>query len=136
MKHFAQKLTAYFSAGSLGALANSLAVWIFGVLGITTGLGVKIAPALTPPWLYPRLVWGGIWGVLFFLPILKNNTFLRGLVLSLGPSIVQLFVVFPVKAQQGVLGLSLGALTPLFVLIFNAVWGLGAVYWIQYVERD
>lgn len=136
MKHFAQKVTRYFSAGSLGALANSLAVWIFGVFGITTGLGVTIAPALTPPWLYPRLVWGGIWGLLFFLPLLKHNTFLRGLVLSLGPSIVQLFVVFPVKAQKGVLGLDLGTLTPLFVLIFNAVWGLVAVYWIKYVEHD
>mgnify|MGYP001812383084 CR=1 FL=1 len=135
MKQFAQKLTTYFSAGSLGGLLNSLAVWIFGVLGITTALGVQIAPALTPPWLYPRLVWGGIWGILFFLPILKNNTFLRGLVFSLGPTIVQLFIVFPVKAQKGTLGLALGALTPVFVLIFNAVWGLVAAYWVEYVER-
>ena len=136
MKSFAQKLTIYFAAGSLGGLLNSLALWIFGVVGITTALGVQLAPALTPPWLYPRLVWGGVWGVLFFLPMLKKNPFWQGLVFSLGPTIIQLFVVFPFRVQKGMLGLDLGALTPVFVLIFNAIWGLGAAYWIKYVERD
>ena len=57
-----------FSAGALGGLANSLAVWLFGALGITLALGVGIAPGLTPAWLYPRIVWGGLWGFLFLLP--------------------------------------------------------------------
>ena len=54
---------------------------------------------------------------------------------SLGPSLVQLFVVFPVKTEQGVLGLGLGALTPVFVLLFNAVWGLTAAWCLDAVRR-
>ena len=51
----------------------SLTVWIFGVIGITYALGVKIAPALSAPWLYPRLVWGGIWGLLFLVPLMQKQ---------------------------------------------------------------
>jgi hypothetical protein len=45
-----------FAAGALGGLANSIAVWLFGVLHISAALGVAIAPAISPEWLYPRLV--------------------------------------------------------------------------------
>jgi hypothetical protein len=38
----------------------------------------------------------------------------------------QLFVVFPLMAKKGVMGVPLGSLTPLFVLLFNDVWGLKA----------
>ena len=117
-------LLIFFSAGCLGALANSITVWLFGYFGITAELGVSIAPALTPNWLYPRIVWGGIWGILFLLPILKSKYLLKGAVLSLLPSMVQLFVVFPYQAGKGMAGLDLGQLTPLFVLFFNWVWGV------------
>ncbi len=117
-----------YAAGGVGGLANSIAVWLFGAIGITAALGVAISPALTPPWLYPRLVWGGIWGALLLLPILHNRVVLRGLLFGLGPTIVQLGIVFPVKAQKGMLGLDLGTLTPVFVLIFNSVWGIVAAW--------
>lgn len=116
-------LLIYFSAGCLGALANSLALWLFGSFGITTSLGVSLAPTLTPNWLYPRIVWGGLWGLLFILPMLKSRLLLKGAVLSLFPTIVQLFVVFPFKAHKGIAGIDLGLLTPLFVIFFNWIWG-------------
>lgn len=135
MKSILQKLTLFFAAGCLGGLVNSLAVWLFGLLGITTSLGVSIAPQFTPAWLYPRIVWGGLWGFLFFLPGLTYNPFLKGLLLSIGPTLVQLFVVFPLKAQKGMMGLDLGALTPIFVILFNAIWGVVAAYWIDFVSE-
>lgn len=58
--------------------------------------------------------------------MLNGSPYLRGVLWSLGPSIIQLFVVFPFAVKKGVLGLQLGSLTPLFVLLFNAVWGLKA----------
>jgi hypothetical protein len=73
MNNLAKKLSLVFAAGCLGGLLNSLAVWIFGVIGITPALGVKIAPQLSAPWLYPRLVWGGIWGLLFLLPLMQKR---------------------------------------------------------------
>ncbi|EAW39282.1 hypothetical protein [Lyngbya sp. PCC 8106] len=135
MKSITQKLTLFFAAGCLGGLVNSLAVWLFGLLGITTSLGVSIAPQFTPTWLYPRIVWGGLWGLLFFLTGLTYNPFLKGLLLSIGPTLVQLFVVFPFKAQKGMMGLDLGALTPIFVILFNAIWGVVAAYWIDYISE-
>jgi hypothetical protein len=119
-----KKVLIYFAAGCLGALANSLTVWIFGDLGITKTFHVTIAPALTPAWLYPRIVWGGIWGLLFLLPFMNSKPIRKGMLLSIFPTIVQLLVVFPIKAKKGYLGLELGTLTPLFVIFFNLVWGV------------
>jgi hypothetical protein len=135
MKAIPQKFTVFFAAGCLGGLVNSLGVWLFGLLGITTTLGVSIAPQFTPPWLYPRIVWGGLWGFLFFLPGLTYQPFQRGLLLSFAPTLVQLFVVFPLQAQKGMMGLELGTLTPVFVIIFNAIWGIVTAYWIDYVSE-
>jgi hypothetical protein len=121
---FLRDLSLAFVAGCLGGLVNSTAVWLFGAVGLTQALGVSIAPKLTPAWLYPRLVWGGLWGLLFLLPVQGLTYSTRGLLLSLGPSAVQLLVVFPVQAQKGLLGLQLGHLTPVMVLVFNAIWGI------------
>jgi hypothetical protein len=135
MNKIAKKLSLVFAAGCLGGLLNSLAVWIFGVIGITPALGVKIAPSLSALWLYPRLVWGGIWGLLFLLPLMQKRFLYRGLIYSLGPTIVQLFIVFPMKAGQGVMGFDLGLLTPLLVFVFNAIWGLTAAIWLRWVNK-
>ena len=118
-----KKLLIFFAAGCLGALANSIAVWLFGYFGITSSFGVSIAPSLSSNWLYPRIVWGGIWGLLFILPMLESKLLLKATVLSLFPTAVQLFVVFPLKAHKGMAGLDLGLYTPLFVFFFNWVWG-------------
>lgn len=112
-----------FGAGCLGALANSITVWLCGHYGVTSAMGVSIAPALSPGWLYPRIVWGGIWGLLFILPVWKSKFLTKGAILSLFPTAVQLFLVFP-KANKGMGGLDLGMLTPVAVLFFNWVWGV------------
>lgn len=126
-----KKLLVFFSAGCLGALANSLTVWLFGDLGITSSFGVSIAPSLSAGWLYPRIVWGGIWGLLFILPMMQSKLLLKGTILSIFPTAIQLFVVFPYKAHKGMAGLDLGVLTPLFVLFFNWVWGVFAALTIK-----
>ena len=135
MGNLARKTSLVFAAGCLGGLINSLAVWIFGEIGISSALGVNIAPKLTVAWLYPRLVWGGIWGLLFLLPLMKTSIFARGLIFSIGPTVVQLFVVFPMKAHKGMLGLDLGLLTPLLVIVFNAIWGWAAAIWLKSVGK-
>lgn len=119
-----RKILICFAAGCFGALANSIVVWMSGDLGFTGKLGVSIAPSLTPTWLYPRIVWGGIWGLLFMLPMLRSKPVLKGSILSLFPTGVQLFFIFPLKAHKGIAGLELGLLTPLMVLFFNWIWGV------------
>lgn len=117
------RLFVFFTAGCIGALANSLVVWFLGDIGITKIAGVAISPQLTAQWLYPRLVWGGIWALLFILPLFKSRILLKGSLLSLIPSIVQLLIIFP-ETGKGIGGMALGALTPVFVLFFNWIWGI------------
>jgi hypothetical protein len=127
-----KEVSLTFAAGALGGLANSLVLWLFGAVGLNQFLGVALAPQLTPAWLYPRLVWGGLWGWLFLLPRPKLTYSSRGIIFSLGPSLVQMFVVFPLKAHKGVGGIDLGTLTPLLVLFFNAIWGLVTAVWLKW----
>ena len=122
-----------FAAGAVGGLANSIVVWLFGLAGITAAVGVAIAPHLSASWLYPRIVWGGMWGLLFLLRFPRSGPIVRGLVLSLAPSLFLLLYVFPEMAGKGWLGVSLGALTPVFVLFYNAVWGVTAALWLRAV---
>lgn len=121
-----KKLLICFAAGCLGALANSLAVWAFGEYGITKQFGVAIAPALKLAWLYPRIVWGGIWGLLFVLPFLNSKLITKGAIISLFPTLVQLLVIFPIQANKGYFGLELGMYTPAVVVFFNLIWGIVA----------
>ena len=121
-----KKLLICFAAGCLGALANSLTVWAFGEYGINKQLEVAMAPALTTAWLYPRIVWGGIWGFLFVLPFMNTRLITKGALISVFPTLVQFFVIFPLQAKKGYFGLELGLYTPVLVTFFNLVWGLVA----------
>ena len=130
-----KNLSLVFVAGALGGLANSLCVWLLGAVGMPQVLGVKLAPMLTPPWLYQRLVWGGLWGLLFLWPLRLWPYEVRGLLFSLGPSLATFFLVLPLQAHKGLFGWQLGALTPLFVLFYNAIWGVVAGLWLRLTER-
>ncbi len=136
MKFSNKNISLTFTAGCVGGLANMLVVWSFGLWGLTQALGVQIAPQLSAPWLYNRLVWGGLWGLLFLLPTRNLSYPIRGLLYSLAPSLVQLFVVFPFQTHKGALGLQLGYLTPAFVLFFNLVWGVAAGFWLQLTAEE
>ncbi len=122
------KWLLFFAAGCVGGLANSVVVWLCGEYGVTAALDVAIAPSLHPAWLYPRIVWGGLWGLAFVLPLSTSRLWQKCLLISVLPTLVQLFVVFPYKAGKGMAGLELGLWTPLFVIGFNAVWGLVTGY--------
>lgn len=123
-----------FAAGAVGALANSIVVWVVGLSGVTAAVGVAIAPHLSAAWLYPRIVWGGMWGLLFLLRFPRGGPVIRGLVISLAPSLFLLLYVYPELVGKGWLGISLGALTPVFVLFYNAVWGVTAALWLRAVR--
>ena len=136
MEVFLRRISTIFSAGALGGLVNSVALWALGMYGITAMIGVKLAPKLVPMWLYPRIVWGGLWGLLFLIPLFKHSPLKRGVLLSLGPTAMQLFVVFPHKAYKGYLGLELGGMTPVLVIVLNAVWGISAAYWLSMIGEE
>ncbi|MEQ1440264.1 hypothetical protein AAG565_12965 [Fontimonas sp. SYSU GA230001] len=129
-----RSLSLAFAAGVFGALINSLAVWAAGRYGLTAALGVGIAPALIPAWLYPRLVWGGLWGLQLLLP-LRGPAVMLGIVLSVAPTLFQLLWMFPFHSGYGWLGLELGLLTPVLVWMFNLVWAWSTLAWLHLTGR-
>ncbi len=131
-----KNLSLVFMAGLFGGLLNALVVWFLGQIGAPQTLGVQIAPPLASDFIYPELVWGGVWGLLFLIPLGRLSFPVKGVLISLVPSLVQLFLVLPHKAHKGILGLQLGMLTPLVVLIYTAFWGVMAGLWLTWARQD
>ena len=116
------KIIKVILAGITGGVVNSIGIWAFGVLGINQALGFNMAPELTVAWLMPRLISSALWGLLFLLPFWPHALIRKGLLLSIGPLTLMLFMVFP-KMGAGMLGLQLGHAAPFFALFFSMVWG-------------
>ncbi len=133
MRPLIQHIATSFSCGAFAALIACLLLWALGVYGINAALGVSLAPGLTRYWLYPQVVWGGLWALLFLLPW-RNAWFARGVLLSVPPLLVQLFLVFP-RSGSGLAGLGLGTLTPLVIGVVFAVWGCVTSLLLRYLGR-
>lgn len=120
-------ITVCFCAGMLGALCSSLVAWQAGQMGLAKMASVSMTPSLTPDWLYSRAVWGGLWGLIYFLTVVslksRRHWARKGLWISILPTAFQLFVVYPHMSDYGWMGLKLGQLTPLFVFLYNLIWG-------------
>lgn len=127
MNHSRTMLAVCFLAGLLGALVSSLFAWLLSTWHVPELLGIQMVLQLKPAWLYSRLVWGGIWGLVYFLTVgpanARRHWVRKGLWISLLPTAYHLFVVFPYLADQGWFGIRLGQATPLLVFGANLVWG-------------
>lgn len=123
-----RKISGAFTGGAIGGLVDSVNIVLLGKYGITALLGVGMKPEFTAPWLYQRMVWGGIWMLLLVLPLWEKRTVLRGCAFSLLPSAMMLFMVLP-GMGKGMLGLGFGTLTPAVVIVLNFIYGVVAAYW-------
>ena len=94
-----------FGAGAIGGGANVLLLLVFWQFQIIP------APDLTSDFikgfLYKQMVWGGIWGFAFLIPILTRHWVLRGMVWGAAATAVALYVfrVAPVSPLSVVIGL-------------------------------
>jgi hypothetical protein len=129
-----RKISGAFTGGAIGGLVDSINITVLGKTGISDLLGVSMKPEFTAPWLYPRMVWGGIWMLLLLLPLWKKQTVLRGCVFSLLPSAMMLFMVLP-SMGKGLLGLGFGTLTPIVVIGLNFIYGIVSAYWYKATVR-
>lgn len=116
-----------FAAGCLGALVQCVVMWLFSRYGITHSFHVNLPGSIAPAWLYPHIVWGGLWGFLFLLPILTSSILVRSVVIALIPAGVELLIIYPIYEGRGMAGLSLGMLTPFLVLFFYWIWSLATI---------
>ncbi len=131
---WARRLSLCFSAGVVGALVGSAGLWAAGRYGVSSALGVGIAPVWVSGWLYPRLVLGGLWGLLFAVP-LRANMFWLGVLLSLIPTAYILLWEYPYRAGYGWFGVELGLLTPLLIWAASLIWAWSGLLWLQLTGR-
>ena len=128
MPHTRALLSICFSAGLLAGLCSSLIAWQSGQMGLPAMAGVRINPSLSPDWIYSRMIWGGLWGLVYFLVIVhlksRRHWVRKGLWISVLPTAFHLLFVYPYMTRYGWFGLELGQLTPLFIFAYNLVWGL------------
>jgi len=134
MKFF-KNLSFVCAAGCVGGLAKALAAAAFSQTGINAALGSNLAQVLSPQLIYDHVVWGGIWGLLFLIPLRQLSHVWRGVLFSLGQTALQLFFDFP-RMGQDLLGLKLGLATPFLVLFFGILWGVAAGLWLQLMQKD
>lgn len=125
------KISRLFAAGVAGGFANALLIWVMGQTGIAQAMKVQIVPHWTVGYLYPKLVWGGIWGLIFAVPFLEGSVIRRGILFSLAPTAAVLFYVLPHHLNYGMMGIRLGHLVPVFALIVNTAWGITAAWWVR-----
>jgi hypothetical protein len=130
MNQSRKNLSLVLAAGCFGGLMKGLAAWLFGAMGLCALLGSRFAPPLSPAWIYSHVVWGGIWALLFLLPLKGFSYYSLGVIYSLPQTLIALLVLFP-RMNRGFLGLGLGSITPVLILFFGVVWGITTAFWLK-----
>ncbi|MEJ2760623.1 MAG: hypothetical protein P8126_03550 [Gammaproteobacteria bacterium] len=104
-----------FAAGAFGGAVNVLALIIIWHWFIP---GPPLTADVLKPLLYKQMVWGGIWGFAFLIPIMSRNWALRGVVWGVAATAVALwgFKVVPVTTTNIIIGL----------IVNSGAWGLVA----------
>lgn len=124
MRDLARNLSVCFAVGCFGGLCYALGLWAMGQYGFTQWLGVDLAPRLSNTYLYQRIVWGGLCGLLFLLPW-RNAWLLRGALLSLVPAGLMLLYLLPQRGYDYG-AFMLGHLTPVVIILACAIGGIAA----------
>jgi len=128
-----RKISGAFTGGALGALLDSFTIWWMGVAGVSDWIGIGMKPGFTTPWVYKRMIWGGIWMLLLLLPVWKGRIVARGMLFSLAPSAMMLLVVLP-SMGKGLFGLGFGWMMPVVVVVLNFIYGIFASWWYSRVK--
>jgi len=116
-----RQLSWAFVSGCVGVLLFYAAFRI----GIEAGVIKAPAPALkfltSKGFFYKQVVWGGIWGLAFVIPVLSGKWWLRGLIVGLAATLVAIFVFRQTLPPAPVIAIG---------LVLNMVfWGLAAAFW-------
>jgi len=130
MSNTLRQLAFCFSAGAVGGLAKALVSWMGARYGWDAAFGVHWSGALSAAFLYPRVVWGGLWAFLFLLPLARSSLAVCGLIWALVVTLVQLLVL-PLLTHAG---LHFSLLPWFAALLLNCVWGLATALMLRLIE--
>ena len=127
MNQWLRGIALAFAAGCGGSAIRAVVSWGFAHFGVTAVIGS--ATALQAGALYPRIVWGGLWGLLFLLPLARKSVWVGGLLAAVIVTLVQ-WVLLPLWWHQTVHF----ALMPLLnALLLNVIWGLATALLVKWL---
>jgi len=106
-------------------------------MGVTPALGFSMAPDLSVEWLFRRIFASGLWGIIFLIPIYSNAPIKKGAALSILPWLSSALIVFPMRMDMGLFGLGFGFGTPVWTLLFAAIWGVtGTLFLARFAPKS
>ncbi len=125
MRRPAALISICFCAGMLSALVGFSAIWAWTMLGLPELTGYTVRPLLAPDGFYPRLIWGGLWGGVFFITVgsvrARKQWIRKGLLVSLLPTLLYLILYLPDQVGSG---LTLSLASPAIIVALNLLWGV------------
>lgn len=128
------KIASCLIAGFLGGVASNVLNLIFNKINLPMFLGVDIASDNSIGDLYLDLFFGSLWGLLFLIPVFNYHLIIKGIILSIIPSLFQLLVILPFLQGVNPLALEYGVLMPLYILFLNLAWGIAAGAFLNYIS--
>lgn len=111
-----------YASGTLGAFVASFLLIFLSSSQLLNAVGITLAPSFTLAYLAPKLVWGGLWGFLFLVPIPFRFSIFGIFFMALLPAFFQLFVVYPQWEHAGWLGIRHGWAMPFLTYFYWLVW--------------
>lgn len=136
MKHTLKKLGLTFAGGCLGGITATALNIALGLINFPSSVGVSYSQEANVGNLYAGILIGGIWGFIFLIPVLNNMWYLKGIILSLIPTLVQLMVVLPLEGGAKFFNIDVQSLTPVYILSLNIVWGMITAGFLEYTKGD
>lgn len=119
-----------FAAGAAGGLIKCIVAWLALRYGVAAQLGAHVVGSLSPSVVHPRVVIGGLWALLFMLPMARGSVVVSGLLWGLVVAAAEL-LLFPLIAGRTP---SLLNMTALFALLLWLVWGLASALMLRWIR--
>ena len=120
MSSTARAVALCFAAGAAAGFLKCVAAWLALRYGVAAQFGAHVAGSLAPAAIYPRVVIGGLWGLLFLLPMARNSVLVSGLLWGVVVAAAEL-VLFPLIGGRTPALLNM---TALFALLLWLLWGV------------
>ena len=125
MRNTLSKIFHAMAAGATGGMLQSGIILLVGKLGFFNLLGLPLSFDFNLVWFYQRITWGGLWGLLFLVPLLgRVPHWQRGVAVGVFPALATSLLFLPFKDVHGWFGLNLGAMMPVVVFVFGILWGV------------
>lgn len=132
MNNWYARLSLAAAAGAIGAIVQTFVIVGLSELALFQALGMPFKIPFTLPYLYQRVTWGGLWGLLFIIPLLPRMAhWKRGLIFAAAPALASLLFFLPFHDDMGWFGLKMGPLWPVVVILFALLWGFVAGSWLD-----